>query len=540
MGNRRNPLIYIFCALLTGVLLWLSWPERGFSPLVFIAFTPLFWLEEQFLGRETRRPTRKMFIYYYLSILIWNALTTYWIWHASNVGGVFAIAANSFLMSLIFVTYFNTRKRYGTFVGYFSLVCYWIAFEYLHLNWELSWPWLTIGNVFAHNPEWVQWYEYTGVLGGTLWVLITNMVLFQLIKNIYKQDMMPKIMRINSFILTLIAGILIFVPLLISRILYERRPDRGEAIQAVVVQPNIDPYNEKFDGPASEQLAKLLRLSSTMLDSNTQLLIGPETALAEGIWEEEIFIDKNVLTLRKFNAAFPHLQIIIGLSSYHAYLDGEKHPLSARKFKDSEAYYDAYNTAMLLNYGDSLQLYHKSKLVPGVEMMPYPAIFGFLNNYSIELGGTSGTLGRQNERTNFITSSGIKIAPAICYESVYGGFLSNYIRAGAELLVIITNDGWWKDTPGYRQHKDYARLRAVEFRKSIARSANTGISCFINQRGDIMQETKWWEEDAIKQTIYKNKIVTFYARYGDYLGFIAAFLSVSILVFMGAKRFLGF
>lgn len=540
MGNRRNPLIYIFYALLTGVLLWLSWPERGFSPLVFIAFTPLFWLEEQFLGRETRRPTRKMFIYYYLSILIWNALTTYWIWHASNVGGVFAIAANSFLMSLIFVTYFNTRKRYGTFVGYFSLVCYWIAFEYLHLNWELSWPWLTIGNVFAHNPEWVQWYEYTGVLGGTLWVLITNMVLFQLIKNIYKQDMMPKIMRINSFILTLIAGILIFVPLLISRILYERRPDRGEAIQAVVVQPNIDPYNEKFDGPASEQLAKLLRLSSTMLDSNTQLLIGPETALAEGIWEEEIFIDKNVLTLRKFNAAFPHLQIIIGLSSYHAYPDGEKHPLSARKFKDSEAYYDAYNTAMLLNYGDSLQLYHKSKLVPGVEMMPYPAIFGFLNNYSIELGGTSGTLGRQNERTNFITSSGIKIAPAICYESVYGGFLSNYIRAGAELLVIITNDGWWKDTPGYRQHKDYARLRAVEFRKSIARSANTGISCFINQRGDIMQETKWWEEDAIKQTIYKNKIVTFYARYGDYLGFIAAFLSVSILVFMGAKRFLGF
>ena len=194
---------------------------------------------------------------------------------------------------------------------------------------------------------------------------------------------------------------------------------------------------------------------------------------------------------------------------------------------------------MLINHGDSIQLYHKSKLVPGVEVMPYPRIFGFLEKYSIQLGGTSGSLGTQAERTNFITSNGTKIAPAICYESIYGGFMSNYIRGGAQMIAVITNDGWWNDTPGYRQHKDYSRLLAVEFRKSVARSANTGISCFINQRGDIMQETEWWEEEAIKETIYQNNIVTFYARYGDYIGFIADFISVSLLLFMGAKRTLG-
>lgn len=480
-----------------------------------------------------------MFGYYYLSLLVWNVMTTYWIWYASDVGGVFAMTANSLLMSVILLLYFSTRKRYGTFIGYFSLICYWIAFEYLHLNWDLSWPWLTIGNVFAHNPEWIQWYEYTGVLGGTFWVLITNMVLYQLIKNIFKRDLMSKIRRINTAVLAIVSVFLIATPLLLSALIYEHRPDRGEPLNVVVVQPNIDPYNEKFSGPASDQLAKLLRLSSTLIDSNTQLLIGPETALAEGIWEEEIFIDKNIRTLRHFNAAFPRLQILLGLSSYHAYLEGEKHSPSARKFKDAEAYYDAYNTAMLLNYGDSVQLYHKSKLVPGVEVIPYPALFGFLEKYSIELGGISGSLGTQKERTNFVSSNGTKIAPAICYESIYGGFMSNYIRAGAEVIAIITNDGWWKDTPGYRQHKDYARLLAVQFRKSIARSANTGISCFINQRGDIVRETKWWEEDVIKETIYKNKIITFYARYGDYIGFIAAFLSVSMLLFMGAKRTLG-
>jgi len=539
MGMRKSPFIYPFCAILTGTLLWLAWPERGFTALIFIAFVPLFWLEEQFLGKDTRSPGKKMFGYYYLSLLIWNVLSTYWIWYASDVGGVFALTANSLLMSLVLLIYFATRKRYGTFIGYFSLVCYWIAFEYLHLNWELSWPWLTIGNVFAGDPKWIQWYEYTGVLGGTLWVLLINIVIFQLIKNIFKKDLMRKILRINTTIMTTVLLILVAVPLLLSFYLYEKRTDRGEAINVVIVQPNIDPYNEKFSGPASEQIAKLLRLGSTMIDSSTNLFIGPETAIAEGIWEEEIFIDKNILSIRQFNTAFPHLQILIGLASYHAYQEGEQPSASARKFRDADAYYDAYNTAMLLNHGDSIQLYHKSKLVPGVERMPYPAIFGFLENYSIELGGTSGSLGTQKERTNFVTSGGMKIAPSICYESIYGGFMSNYIRAGAEMIAIITNDGWWRDTPGYRQHKDYARLLAIEFRKSIARSANTGISCFINQRGDIMQETKWWEDDAIKDTIYKNKIVTFYARYGDYIGFIAAFLSICILVFMGAKRTLG-
>jgi apolipoprotein N-acyltransferase len=539
MSEKRPAVLLFFFALLSGSMLWLAWPERGFSPFIFIAFIPLLWIEEQLLARDIRRVYLRIFLYYYLTFLSWNVLTTYWIWHSSNAGSIVAIAANSLLMAIIWIIYFSTRKRYGTLVGYFSLICYWVAFEFLHLNWELSWPWLTLGNAFAHNPKWIQWYEYTGALGGSIWILIVNMVFYLLIKNLFKKNTMPKIRRINTVILSTASFVLIVFPLLISFYLYGKRPDKGSPFRVTVVQPNIDPYNEKFNGPASDQLAKLLRLSSTMIDSTTDLLLGPETALAEGIWEEEIFTDRNINTILMFNDAFPRLQILMGLSSFHAYGKDEKPSLTARKFRDADAFYDAYNTAMLVNSGDSIQLYHKSKLVPGVEKMPYPSVFGFLEDYAIQLGGTSGSLGVQKERTNFILSDGTRIAPAICYESVYGGFMSNYIRAGAELITIITNDGWWKDTPGYRQHKDYARLRAVEFRKSIARSANTGISCFINQRGDIIKETGWWEEDVISETLYKNSTITFYARYGDYLGFIAAFLSVCILLFMGVKRIVG-
>src|SRR5207253_1586153 len=151
------------------------------------------------------------------------------------------------------------------------------------------------------------------------------------------------------------------------------------------------------------------------------------------------------------------------------------------------------------------------------EKMPYPRIFGFLEKYAISLGGSSGSLGVENDRTVFQAQDKTIIATAICYESVYGGFLSRDMQQGAQLLFIITNDGWWANTPGYRQHMQYARLRAIEFRKSVARSANTGISCFINQRGDVLKKTEWWKPDAISEVLLKNKIKTFYARHGDYL-----------------------
>jgi apolipoprotein N-acyltransferase len=115
------------------------------------------------------------------------------------------------------------------------------------------------------------------------------------------------------------------------------------------------------------------------------------------------------------------------------------------------------------------------------------------------------------------------------------------VKNGAELLFIMTNDGWWEDTPGHRQHFIYAKLRAIECRRSIARSANTGISCFINQRGDVIQQTAYWEEDAIQNTINKNDRITFYVKYGDILGRIAywtsALLLLILIVAMLKKRF---
>lgn len=519
-----------FLSTLSGVLLWLSWPERGFTPLIFIAFVPVFFVNHYFNWNEVKGRTRKAAGHFFLAMFVWNALTTWWIYNSTDVGSIVAIALNSLFMTIVWLLFHSTKRRFGIVTGYFSLFCYLIGFEYLHLTWEISWPWLTLGNVFATHPEFVQWYEYTGVLGGSVWIIATNLFFFFLAKNIFTRDLLAQLRRINSLAALTGTAVLLIAPVIFSNWLYHRYQDKGKPVNVAVVQPNIDPYNTKFSGTGDDQLAKMLQLASTVIDTSTKFVLFPETALSDGLWEEGIENHKQIRTIIKFLGAFPHATALIGASTAGEYHKDSARSLTARKFPDSENYYDQYNTALMIDSSGKIQIYHKTRLVPGVEKMPYPKIFGFLESLAIDLGGTSGSLGIQDHRTNFVSSDSTLIAPAICYESIYGDFMGDYFKSGAQLMFIITNDGWWGNTPGYRQHMNYARLRAIEFRKSIARSANTGVSCFINQRGDVIQLTEWWEEDAIVQTLYKNNIRTFYARHGDYIGVTASFFAVVLLL----------
>ncbi|HRN41789.1 MAG TPA: apolipoprotein N-acyltransferase, partial [Vicingus sp.] len=175
------------------------------------------------------------------------------------------------------------------------------------------------------------------------------------------------------------------------------------------------------------------------------------------------------------------------------------------------------------------KIYHKSKLVLGVEKMPFSSLLSPIEKFAINLGGTTGSYGVEKEAKIFDNEK-TKIAPVICYESIYGEYVTDYVKKGANVIFIITNDGWWEDTPGYKQHLAYGRLRAIETRRSIARSANTGISCFINQRGDVLQATNWWEQDVIAGKINLNNQTTFYTIHGDYIGRVAAFIGALMLL----------
>jgi len=500
-------------AISSGVLLFAAWPVSPLTFLIFIAFIPLFWLEQQ----NPRR--RAFFLWTYLAMLIWNVSTTWWIMNSTVPGGMAAMLANSLLMCIPWLAFYNIKRRMGAGVGYISFIVSWLTFEYVHLNWELSWPWLTLGNVFAVSPGWVQWYEFTGTSGGSLWVLAINVLLFLLLKKQLSQK------KFGVRIAAITIGLLFF-PLLLSYYVHQQRTifQARTPNSIVAVQPNIDPYTKFESGQEQQQLDHLIRLTEATIDSNTKLVVWPETAIPLPIDESNVLQHPFLQPVYAMLRRHPNMRLLTGIEGFRFFDEAHKTKYS-RRYPDSQLYYDSYNSAALMD-SNSVQLYHKSKLVPGVETLP--SFLNFLGKWFEQFGGTTGGYARQDERTVLIAdNSNYKIAPAICYESIYGEFMTSYVRNGANLIAIITNDGWWSETPGYKQHMNYARLRAIETRKWIVRSANTGISCFIDPQGEVLDAQPWDKATAIKQHVPEvNGPRTFYVMNGDIISKIAIALTI--------------
>jgi apolipoprotein N-acyltransferase len=524
----------LLLSLFSGVLFALGWFPNGLFPILFIAFIPLLVIEEHFFSYPDKNKRGTLFLYAYLAFFTWNILTTWWVKNASFGGAAMAIFCNALLMSIPFLMFHRVRKRIGIRWKYTLFICFWISFEFIHSNWELSWSWLTLGNALADAPAVIQWFEYTGVFGGSLWILFVNVFIYELCKGFKR--------RTRTFNIRNIAIVLsmIFIPVLISFAVGSvagNKEKKGD-VQVVVVQPNIDPYNEKFDAPFEGQLQKMLELAMQKISDQTEYVIFPETALTEEMWENQLEQSGSVQILRLFLKNYPQLKIVIGASTAKVYQPGEELSVTARRFTQEEAYYDSYNTALQIDNTPRIQIYHKSKLVPGVEQLPFPFIFKHLESVAIDLGGTTGSLGTQEERTVFVSEDNtMRTAPVVCYESVYGEYVSEYVKNGANFISIITNDGWWGDTPGYRQHLKYGRLRAIETRRWIVRSANTGISCFISPSGEIDQPTGYWVPAVISQRITLNNELTFYTKYGDYIARAALCLTIALLLYALLLKF---
>ena len=515
----------------TGILLSLAW--LGFPGwTLFIAFIPLFFVDKFFIENQSEYKSISFWGHAYWAMFIWNLTTTWWVAYASLVGAILAIVANALVMSMIWWLAHLARRNFKPNLGYIAIVVFWISFEYFHFHWDMEWPWLTLGNGFANNIKLVQWFEFTGFLGGSFWSLLMNVLIFRLIILLLTNaDLKYKIYQ------SLIISFFLFIPIFISLFIYYNYEEKENSRNIVIVQPNVNPYSERHDRDAeNEKLQNFIQLVDRVTDDSTDFIIGPETVFERSADWNENFLEFNTryLSLVELMRNYKKSELIFGVSSNIIYTDKNSAPVTAREYKDKV--YDVFNSAVFIGRDGKPQIYHKSILVPGVEKMPFMKYLKFLRDIAIDLGGSSGSLGRQEEPSVFLAKDGTKVAPVICYESVFGEYVTKYVKKGAQLIFIITNDGWWRNTPGYKQHMSFARLRAIETRRSIARSANTGISCFINQRGDVFNASEWWTKTAIKGKINANDEITFYVKYGDYIARISLFVSCLLVLFLISKR----
>jgi apolipoprotein N-acyltransferase len=525
-GNRlfKGVPMYIpkiILAILTGILLSISWCPSTFVYPIFFGLVPLLVVIHSILKFKPKNYIQLIFWYSYLSFLTWNIFTTWWVSNSTLAGGIFAVFVNSFLMTLPFLSFVFIYKNIGN-KAYLILPFLFITFEYFHLNWDLSWPWLTLGNAFCENNEMIQWYEYTGVFGGSLWIWISNLILFYTITFISWQSR-------KIFFLIYIS--IVFVPIIFSYYLYINYKETGKKVLIAAIQPNIDPWSEKFDASTEiQQLDNLITLSKNAIENEkVEILLWPETALPFGVWiNKNRFYENSAIQYiqKELIYKYPQIQLLSGIAAYEDFSETASSPYFAIPYQSGNGKYAAYNSMILIDTSKKIQHYIKSKLVVGTESIPfYKYLKKYIANTMISIGGTSVSLGIQKERIPMQTSKG-KLASIVCYESIYGEFLNDFYKNNALALLISTNDAWWGNTAGYKQHNAYARLRAIEARKCVVRSANTGKSSFIDQCGNEIKSTEYNTRTYLCGEIFLNDCKTFYVMHGDYIAKIAILISV--------------
>ena len=546
LQQRQHFMKYLVLGLISAVLLSISWPTYGIPFFIFFALVPLL-VEEHEITKFTniKRKSLAVFGLAYLVFMIWNIVTTGWLYGSKNPDGtnsipavVLPVLANSLLYSLVFLAYHWYKKIQGTYWGLTFLVAAWMAFEKIHLSWEFTWPWLNLGNVFSEYPKLIQWYDTLGATGGSFWILLVNVFAFYTLRTWEAGRKRKELIR-NSSILVL--GIVL--PMLISLIKYNSFNEKPiEQVSVLLLQPELDPYNEKYQKDSLQILNELLELAekNSPQDKNIKVdyFIGPETSVPGSGSISETGFEQSLLlnTIKNFLSTKPGSVFATGISSHKFFTDGN---IPKNAYQTSQgSWVESYNSAVQIIPHQKVEVYHKGKLVPGVEIFPYMnTLKPILGDAMLNFGGTVASLGIDDTRKVFTNpfNKG-KLAPIICYESVYGEFTTEYVKNGANFLAIMTNDSWWGVTQGHKQLLSYARLRAIETRREIARSANSGISAHINAKGDIEGDTLYGDRTALFAKINLYEGETFYVRAGDLLTRISIFVLGFLVVYTLIKK----
>jgi apolipoprotein N-acyltransferase len=523
--------------VLSSILLSIPWLVPHCGWLALIALVPL--LSAERVAEQNN--VKRFWMWHYSCFVIWNALTTFWVGNATVGGGIFAVLANSLQMSVVFGLFRLSKKKFRGVLPYLFLMFAWIAWERWYMvSAEISWPWLVFGNAFAKSIKTIQWYEFTGTLGGSLWVWVANLSLFGLMVSILEGGWFRwnRFAKWSSVIGTVI--VLVF-PFAASAHLWHHFEEESEGkVNVLIAQPNFDPY-QKFESMSQQQQNNILlaQLDSALaampaptkeeavtekasaLNLWEGLLIAPETFTGD-IFLNDVQSSATWQSFQEFLQKYPNADFLFGASTYEFFHQRSAPSILAREY--GLGWVENHNSAFVTDHTGRYDLFHKSKLVVGTELTPYPKIFVPIDN---KLGGLMGRVIGQKEiaAMNYVAadSTVIPFGCAICYESVYPEYCTGYVLKGAKFMTIITNDAWWGDTPGYKQHANYASLRAIELRRDIARCGNTGISGIINQRGEYLSTSNWWQRETLSGQVNTASRKTFFVRHGDLIGRISTF-----------------
>ncbi|MFP4543312.1 MAG: apolipoprotein N-acyltransferase [Candidatus Kapaibacterium sp.] len=538
---------YLF-AVVSGALLALSFPPVPLPLFAFIGLVPLL------IIFETEPETNHKFTLLYLAFFIYHGGTNWWIssWQEQSdpylfASGIATWIVHPFFFMLPFIPYFYMKSKLRGYTALSFFPVFWIVFEWTHGLGDLSYPWLTLGNTQIHNTHWIQFIDITGVWGASLLIVIANTGISRFIleyRRLNRAGLKSELKNMQiKFSIALIAFLLIpyiygFVR--IAQFDHDDLLNKGESLNIGLIQPNIDPW-EKWQLDPYQQVLLHMELQDSLKNEVKQLDLAIWSETAIRFLGYSFNRDHDFSFLKKW-VDTSKTALLSGIVDYYFYPEDTEIPPSAKRFEDApEIAYESYNAALLINpveLPDTTRMHRKMRLTPFAERLPYVEIFSFAKKW-FEWGvGISGWAKGKVQKPLLYhhEEDSAYIGTIICIESIYPDFVKNFTLKGATILSVITNDSWFDHTPGPEQHYQIAAVRAIENRRYIARTANSGVTGFIKPTGETLLRAKQYEKTAVAATIPELKVITPYVRFGNWLPFLGLVITVIALFYARFRK----
>jgi apolipoprotein N-acyltransferase len=504
--KKLLPTKKVFLACLSGILMTMSFPPLDVSFLAWVALVPLF------ISLENESST-KAFKLGFISGTVHYLFLIYWIVVVLGRYGNLSIFLSStlcvlmcFCLALFLALYCSLIVAFrGCRFPALLAGVFWVTLEYLRTEYITEFPWCLLGYTQYENLHLIQISNISGVYGLSFLIVLVNALIYRLVPAFQDEETKKRNGSMRwEMVLT---ALLIIGTLGYGHHQWIERPDENgsqKAIRVVIVQGNIDQSLKWDPSYQSKTLETYTRLTRESFDFLPELIVWPETSVPF-YFQDNTQLSTEVTAMATESGA----ALIFGSPAY-------------KRIYGDVSY---YNRAYLVSPDETLpQHYDKVHLVPFGEYVPFKHLLSFVNRMVPAAGDFA-----EGEKITPLNHKNLSLGTLICFEAIFPKISRIHTQKGANILINITNDAWFGKTSAPYQHLAMAVYRAVENRRPLIRSANTGFSALIGPHGKIFAQGGLFREETLRGRIpISNTTPTFYTRFGDL--FAVSMLIVSMVI----------
>lgn len=508
-GRILPPLPLVIPSIVSGALTTLCFPTVSLGPVSLLSLAPLF------VAVLRHRPGRRdAFRAGFLAGAVCFVGMLWWIvklipsadvtipWLMTPALIVLVLYLSLYPAFHLLVLAWLTRWRLPAFIV--AAPATWVLFEVARSRGELAFPWGVLGYTFSDHPSLLQTAEVWGVQGLSFVIVLVNALLAGVV--VARGALGRAACGLAAC--SIAAGLHLHGDATIARV----DAAAGTPLRVAVAQPNIDlaiKWNPEFRDSSFNMIDRQTLEADR---AGAEIVIFPETCAPMYI-ENSPGHKSQLLGMAQW----------LDLPIYVGFLD--------HRYDGPGGELNIFNSSGVFRPDGELVKYDKRHLLPFGEALPLAQRWRWIRK--IDFGQANFQPGPPRPP---LDAGNVRFTPLICFESVFPDLCREGVREGSELLVNITNDGWFGNTPGPYQHAQMAIGRAVEFRRFLVRSANSGVSMVVTPAGVVRETIELNRTAVLTTTVERRDGVTVYARYGDRPLVLACLLGLAATGWMVRRR----